>query len=59
MVRSTTVSFSVDGGTLINHDADEYRFLALVFFFLAGFVTPLIGWLANKKWPNSWLRYVK
>lgn len=33
-------------------------YYTLVFFFLAGFVTPLIGWLANKKWPNSWLRYV-
>ncbi|KAH6903907.1 OPT oligopeptide transporter [Coprinopsis sp. MPI-PUGE-AT-0042] len=28
------------------------------FFFLAGFVTPGIGYLANRRFPNSWLRYV-
>ncbi|RXW20483.1 hypothetical protein EST38_g5346 [Candolleomyces aberdarensis] len=33
-------------------------YYGLVFFFLIGFVTPIIGYVANRRWPNSWLRYV-
>ncbi|TFK24480.1 OPT oligopeptide transporter [Coprinopsis marcescibilis] len=33
-------------------------YYALVFFFLGGFVTPIIGYFLTKRWPNSWLRYV-
>ncbi|KAG2002633.1 peptide transporter MTD1 [Coprinopsis cinerea AmutBmut pab1-1] len=33
-------------------------YYALVFFFLAGFVTPIIGYFLTRRFPNSWLRYV-
>ncbi|KAJ7271601.1 OPT oligopeptide transporter [Mycena rebaudengoi] len=33
-------------------------YYGLVFFFLVGFLCPLFGWLAMRKWPNSWLRYL-
>ncbi|KAG5645321.1 hypothetical protein DXG03_006510 [Asterophora parasitica] len=33
-------------------------YYALCFFFLVGFITPVIGWLCSLKWPNSWVRYV-
>ncbi|KAJ7660928.1 small oligopeptide transporter [Mycena polygramma] len=31
----------------------------LVFFFLVGAAAPLIAWTLNKKYPNSFLKYVK
>ncbi|KNC97084.1 OPT family small oligopeptide transporter [Spizellomyces punctatus DAOM BR117] len=30
----------------------------IAWFFLAGFLLPLPVWLAYKRWPNSWLKYV-
>ncbi|RDB17348.1 Sexual differentiation process protein isp4 [Hypsizygus marmoreus] len=33
-------------------------YYALTFFFLAGFLTPLIAWLSGRRFPNSWLRYL-
>jgi len=33
-------------------------YYALTFFFLIGFLCPLIAWLCTLKWPNSWLRYL-
>ncbi|KAF5375910.1 hypothetical protein D9615_008169 [Tricholomella constricta] len=33
-------------------------YYGLTFFFLVGFVTPVIGYLLSLKWPNSWIRYV-
>ncbi|KAJ7759543.1 OPT oligopeptide transporter [Mycena metata] len=33
-------------------------YYALTFFFLVGFLCPLIAWLCTLKWPNSWLRYL-
>lgn len=35
------------------------KFSALVFFFLIGAVAPAIPWLLSKKYPNSFLKYVK
>jgi hypothetical protein len=32
---------------------------ALTFFFLVGFLCPLVAWLIHLKWPNSFVRYVK
>lgn len=34
-------------------------YYGLSFFFLVGFVCPVITWILGRKWPNSWLRYVK
>lgn len=36
-----------------------FLFLALLFFFLLGAVAPIIVWLLAKKYPNSFLNYVK
>nr|GAT55049.1 OPT oligopeptide transporter [Mycena chlorophos] len=33
-------------------------YYALTFFFLIGFLLPVLGWLATRKWPNSWIRYL-
>ncbi|KAJ7260650.1 OPT oligopeptide transporter [Mycena rebaudengoi] len=33
-------------------------YYALTFFFLVGFLCPVFAWLATRKWPNSWLRYL-
>ncbi|KAF7290406.1 OPT oligopeptide transporter [Mycena chlorophos] len=33
-------------------------YYALTFFFLIGFLCPLIAWICTIKWPNSWLRYL-
>ncbi|PPR03986.1 hypothetical protein CVT24_008305 [Panaeolus cyanescens] len=33
-------------------------YYALSFFFLVGFICPVISYLLNKKYPNSWMRYV-
>ncbi|KAJ6532845.1 oligopeptide transporter [Mycena vulgaris] len=33
-------------------------YYALTFFFLIGFLCPLLAWLCTLKWPNSWLRYL-
>jgi len=33
-------------------------YYALVFFFLIGFLCPLIAWLCTLRWPNSFIRYV-
>ncbi|KAJ7042920.1 oligopeptide transporter [Mycena alexandri] len=33
-------------------------YYSLTFFFLIGFLCPLIAWLIHLKWPNSWVRYV-
>ncbi|KAJ7894815.1 OPT oligopeptide transporter [Mycena leptocephala] len=33
-------------------------YYALTFFFLIGFLCPLIAWLCTLRWPNSWLRYL-
>ncbi|KAF7291148.1 OPT oligopeptide transporter [Mycena indigotica] len=33
-------------------------YYALTFFFLIGFLCPLIAWICTLKWPNSWLRYL-
>ncbi|KAJ7281042.1 OPT oligopeptide transporter protein-domain-containing protein [Mycena rebaudengoi] len=33
-------------------------YYGLVFFFLVGFLCPVFAWLATRKWPNSWLRYL-
>jgi hypothetical protein len=33
-------------------------YYALSFFFLLGFLCPLIGWALFKKFPDSWLRYL-
>ncbi|KAE9392531.1 OPT oligopeptide transporter [Gymnopus androsaceus JB14] len=30
----------------------------LLYFFLAGFLAPVLHYLATLKWPNSWVRYV-
>jgi OPT family small oligopeptide transporter len=30
----------------------------LVWFFLLGAICPVIAWLVQKRWPNSWVRYV-
>lgn len=34
-------------------------YYALSFFFLVGFICPVIGWLISKKYPNSVIRYIK
>ncbi|KAF7355477.1 OPT oligopeptide transporter [Mycena sanguinolenta] len=34
-------------------------YYALTFFFLVGFICPVIAWLISLKWPNSIIRYVK
>jgi len=31
----------------------------VLFFFLFGFLAPIVQWLALKKWPNSFLKYLK
>ncbi|KAG9225680.1 hypothetical protein CCMSSC00406_0007537 [Pleurotus cornucopiae] len=33
-------------------------YYALSFFFLVGFICPVITYLISLKWPNSWVRYV-
>ncbi|KAJ7058464.1 small oligopeptide transporter [Mycena amicta] len=33
-------------------------YYALTFFFLIGFLCPLIAWLCTLRWPNSFIRYV-
>ncbi|KAF7369549.1 OPT oligopeptide transporter [Mycena venus] len=33
-------------------------YYALTFFFLIGFICPLIAWLISLKWPNSIIRYI-
>jgi hypothetical protein len=33
--------------------------VALVFFFLIGAAAPLIAWTLNRRYPNSFLKYVK
>jgi hypothetical protein len=33
--------------------------VALTFFFLIGFICPVIAWLISLKWPNSVIRYIK
>ncbi|RDB22006.1 Sexual differentiation process protein isp4 [Hypsizygus marmoreus] len=33
-------------------------YYALTFFFLVGFITPVIAYVSSKKFPNSWLRYL-
>jgi len=33
-------------------------YYGLVWFFLIGAALPALHWLAVKKWPNSWLRYL-
>ncbi|KAJ6515696.1 OPT oligopeptide transporter [Mycena sanguinolenta] len=33
-------------------------YYALTFFFLVGFICPVIAWLITLKWPNSIIRYV-
>ncbi|PSR84197.1 hypothetical protein PHLCEN_2v5485 [Hermanssonia centrifuga] len=33
-------------------------YYGLVFFFLIGFLLPVIGYVATKVWPNSFMRYV-
>lgn len=30
----------------------------LLYFFLIGAVAPVIPWLATKRWPNAWYKYV-
>ncbi|KAF8452254.1 OPT oligopeptide transporter [Boletus edulis BED1] len=30
----------------------------LLWFFLIGAICPVIAWLAQKRWPNSWIRYL-
>ncbi|KAJ3825307.1 OPT oligopeptide transporter [Lentinula raphanica] len=34
------------------------HFLALLFFFLIGTLAPIISWLVDKKYPNSFFKYV-
>ncbi|KAI9572533.1 OPT oligopeptide transporter protein-domain-containing protein [Boletus coccyginus] len=31
---------------------------ALLYFFIAGAIAPIVPWLLMKKWPNSFLRYI-
>ncbi|KAG6373683.1 OPT oligopeptide transporter [Boletus reticuloceps] len=31
---------------------------SLLWFFLLGAICPVIAWLAQKRWPNSWIRYL-
>jgi len=31
---------------------------ALTFFFLIGFLCPLVAWMIHLKWPNSFIRYI-
>ncbi|KAJ7738247.1 oligopeptide transporter [Mycena maculata] len=33
-------------------------YYGLTFFFLVGFLCPLVAWLCTLRWPNSWLRYL-
>ncbi|KAK7443795.1 hypothetical protein VKT23_015576 [Stygiomarasmius scandens] len=33
-------------------------YYALTYFFLLGFICPVIAWLIHLKWPNSFIRYV-
>ncbi|KAJ7323290.1 oligopeptide transporter [Mycena albidolilacea] len=33
-------------------------YYALTFFFLIGFICPVIAWLISLKWPNSVIRYI-
>ncbi|TFK38368.1 oligopeptide transporter [Crucibulum laeve] len=33
-------------------------YYALTFFFLVGFICPVIAYIISLKWPNSWIRYV-
>ncbi|KAJ7791750.1 OPT oligopeptide transporter [Mycena olivaceomarginata] len=37
---------------------DEDKSVALVFFFLIGAAAPLIAWTLNRRYPNSFLKYV-
>ncbi|KAK7065013.1 sexual differentiation process protein isp4 [Favolaschia claudopus] len=54
--RHTIVSIRVAG--IVFHLTRVCVCLALVFFFLIGTVTPVIAWSLNKKYPNSFLKYV-
>ncbi|KAJ7232442.1 OPT oligopeptide transporter protein-domain-containing protein [Mycena haematopus] len=49
----TIVRFSDSWFAFSNHKS-----IALVFFFLVGAAAPLIAWTLNKKYPNSFLKYV-
>ena len=31
---------------------------ALCLFFLIGAIAPVVGWALNKKWPNTWVRFI-
>ena len=33
-------------------------YFSLCIFFLVGVIAPVLAWLAHRKWPNSWARYV-
>ena len=33
-------------------------YYGLCIFFIIGFISPLLAWLATRRWPNGWLRYV-
>ncbi|KAN0078386.1 OPT oligopeptide transporter domain containing protein [Tylopilus felleus] len=33
-------------------------YYGLVWFFLVGAICPVIAWAAQRKWPNSWVRYL-
>ena len=39
--------------------ADAVCAAALLFFFIIGALCPLIVWLLTKRYPDSWLNYVK
>jgi OPT family small oligopeptide transporter len=32
---------------------------SLTWFFLIGTICPVVAWLLQMKWPNSWVRYIK
>jgi OPT family oligopeptide transporter len=34
-------------------------YYALTFFFAVGFLCPVVTYVLSKRWPNSWLRYLK
>ena len=53
---TASIIWGVIGPALIFSKGQIYY--GLVFFFLIGAVTPIIPYLAVKKWPESWWRYV-
>ncbi|KAJ7259929.1 small oligopeptide transporter [Mycena rebaudengoi] len=56
---AASIIVSVIGPGLMFSKGQTYYQIALVFFFLVGAGAPLIAWLLNRRYPKSFLKYVK